>query len=460
MTLSTQAKLFLSHFLAIILVSGSIGTYFYHGAIEALRESLQARLKYSAALLQGAFEPDLLDTLRVPADRDSTVYRQYLLKLRELQASNPDIAFLYIMRLEPQQAVHFVLDSDPDKPAQPGQIYETVNRDLLSGFQRPSVDAEITTDAWGSFLSGYAPVLGAEGRYLIGIDMRADEVREKLRTLQVTGVSSLLISLLLAFVFSHWLSKGMRLRIERLHRRCVEASLSARLEPVRGDELDQLGATLDQMLEQLHRHHHELEHQVSERTRALKEANRQLRHEIEERTRIGRILEETARTDYLTQLMNRRAMAERLQAEVARVERGGAPFSLVLIDIDHFKNINDNFGHDVGDEVLKSLSRAFAGHVREQDIVARWGGEEFLLLLPSTGERSAAEQAERLRQLLDRGEVRVSRYSQALTASFGVCEYTAGEGIKALLKKADVALYRAKVSGRNRVMTTGMLVAS
>jgi diguanylate cyclase (GGDEF)-like protein len=144
-------------------------------------------------------------------------------------------------------------------------------------------------------------------------------------------------------------------------------------------------------------------------------------------------------------------MAQQLQNEVARLERSEGSFSLVLVDIDHFKNINDQFGHDIGDEVLKALALAFNACVREQDLVSRWGGEEFLILLPNTARTDAVEQAERLRQLLDSEQLKIDRYPHRVTASFGVSEYHQGQSIESVLKQADVALYQAKAQGRNRV---------
>jgi len=166
---------------------------------------------------------------------------------------------------------------------------------------------------------------------------------------------------------------------------------------------------------------------------------------------IALLLEETARTDFLTKLINRRAMHRFLQNEIARFGRTGGTFSLVLVDIDYFKNINDQFGHDIGDEVLIALSRVFESAVREQDIVSRWGGEEFLILLPATAQADAFEQAERLRQLLDSDSLQIERYPHRITASFGVCEFNPEENLEFLLKQADIALYKAKAMERNQV---------
>ncbi len=453
MTFSTRQKLFFSHFLAIVLVSGSIGSYFYQSAIDSLLGSLQTRLQYSAALLSRSVSPATLDQIVTVADKDSAAYRDGVLLLRELVGSNPDIAFIYVMRRDGEQ-VRFVLDSDPEDPAQPGEIYVVDAPALLQGFSVPSCDRELIRDKWGTFMSGYAPIAGSDGRYAIGIDMRADEVEQKLNTLRRTGILSLVLSIVMAFLFGHLLSRNFLKRIDALHRRCLTLAQGDEPSPIStGDELAQLTVTFDHMIDRVQRHHAELEQRVAQRTAELQTSNTQLQNEIVERERMAQLLEQTARTDFLTQLINRRAMAQRMQNEVARIERAGGTCSLVLVDIDHFKNINDQFGHDIGDEVLKALARAFQAAVREQDVVARWGGEEFLLLLPNTNEAEAVEQAERLRQLLDSDLLQINRYPHRVTASFGVSEYSGGLSVESLLKQADVALYQAKAQGRNRVCT-------
>ncbi len=453
MTFSTRQKLFFSHFLAIVLVSGSIGSYFYNSAIESLITSLQTRLQYSAALLSRAVQPADLDKVLDSSDKNSMAYKKGVKLLRELAASNPDIAFIYVIRKDGER-IRFVLDSDPDNPAEPGEIYDVNAPALIAGFTTPSCDRELIRDKWGTFMSGYAPIAGSDGHYAIGIDMRADEVEQKLNTLRHTGIFSLLLSVLMAMLFGHLLSRNFLRRIDVLHKQCIALGhLDEEFPRVKGDELTQLSATFGVMMSRLQQSQAELEHRVNERTAELKAANAQLQNEVSERARIAQLLEETARTDFLTKLLNRRAMSQQLHSEIARAERCEGKFSVVLVDIDHFKNINDQFGHDIGDEVLKALSRAFDRSVREQDTVSRWGGEEFLILLPNTELHDAVEQAERLRALLDSDQLSIPRYPHRVTASFGVSEYRAGSTMEALLKHADVALYEAKAQGRNRVLT-------
>ncbi|GAA6755424.1 GGDEF domain-containing protein [Thermus thalpophilus] len=157
-----------------------------------------------------------------------------------------------------------------------------------------------------------------------------------------------------------------------------------------------------------------------------------------------RFWREQALTCTLTGLPNRRAFELALSREISRTERYGTPFSLVLVDLDHFKKINDTLGHDYGDELLLRVARLLVDQVRREDMVARWGGEEFALLLPSTRAEDAQRLAERLRQAIE-------AQSLGVTASFGVAEYMFGEEEESLFRRADQALYRAKNLGRNRV---------
>lgn len=156
-----------------------------------------------------------------------------------------------------------------------------------------------------------------------------------------------------------------------------------------------------------------------------------------------------AHTDALTGLPNRRALGERLRRELERVNRYERTFSVVLLDIDHFKNVNDLYGHQLGDRVLKVVGELLGVHLRNVDTAGRWGGEEFLLLLPELPLGPAHEVTERFRQCL---ETHTFPHGEPLTASFGVAEVKPGESLESLLARADQALYEAKAQGRNRVM--------
>lgn len=157
-----------------------------------------------------------------------------------------------------------------------------------------------------------------------------------------------------------------------------------------------------------------------------------------------------ATTDSLTGIANRREFTAILVNEVARAKRYNSPLSLVMYDIDYFKRVNDSFGHDVGDYVLQELTHLVQKNIRSVDVVARWGGEEFMLLMPQVDLQAATVAAEKLRLAID--HCHFDRVNH-LTVSFGVVTFEPGDELNLLLKRADDALYQAKQNGRNRVET-------
>jgi diguanylate cyclase (GGDEF)-like protein len=162
------------------------------------------------------------------------------------------------------------------------------------------------------------------------------------------------------------------------------------------------------------------------------------------------VCEEAAFTDHLTGLANRRRFERQLEREVARMGRYGHPFSLLMIDIDSFKDLNDSFGHDAGDEAIRRLSKVLREGTRGIDLAARVGGEEFAVLLVETRKEGGFEVAERLRAAIKVLEIPNGRH---ITASFGVAECpTDAQTAADVWKAADVALYEAKRNGRDRVV--------
>lgn len=168
--------------------------------------------------------------------------------------------------------------------------------------------------------------------------------------------------------------------------------------------------------------------------------------------RIEHLLEVSA-TDAMTGLFNRSHMLSSLEREFKRFERSGEPLSCIMIDIDHFKNINDTYGHSFGDKILVTFAELLGASIRDSDILGRYGGEEFLCLVPSTDLEGACALAEKLRLAIESKVFAVSFFNLELTASFGVSSSSLAEvtGPDQLLQWSDRALYRAKQSGRNRV---------
>jgi len=159
-------------------------------------------------------------------------------------------------------------------------------------------------------------------------------------------------------------------------------------------------------------------------------------------------LTELVRTDTLTGIANRLKIDEGLNLELARFDRTHEPFSVILLDIDHFKLVNDNYGHHIGDQILQSIADILKQNIRAYDLAGRWAGEEFLVICPSTTHDGISSLAEHLR-LAIMNNIPESLPSQ--TASFGVATVQPGDSVEDLIRRADEALYRAKKGGRNRV---------
>ena len=183
--------------------------------------------------------------------------------------------------------------------------------------------------------------------------------------------------------------------------------------------------------------------------------------DITERVLLTDRLEQMARTDPLTGLSNRRVLVEAAEAEFKRCKRAGGMFALLMIDIDHFKRVNDVYGHEGGDQALISLANIFSASVRETDLVARYGGEEFVFLLTNTAETGAAEMSERLRASVESNVTDLGGQTLTVTISIGVSSFSrADEDWFDVMRRADQALYEAKASGRNQVRTKPRVLES
>jgi diguanylate cyclase (GGDEF)-like protein len=163
----------------------------------------------------------------------------------------------------------------------------------------------------------------------------------------------------------------------------------------------------------------------------------------------NRKIAELAYRDPLTGLANRRTLEETLAREIERGNRLGVPLAAIMMDIDHFKSINDRYGHAMGDRVLQSVAGQVSRHARPYDIVARYGGEEFLIIMPGCTLEQGLSAAERFRRLI--WEMRVEGLNERVSASFGVAVLFPGQSSNDWIHRTDQAMYRAKQNGRNRV---------
>jgi len=186
----------------------------------------------------------------------------------------------------------------------------------------------------------------------------------------------------------------------------------------------------------------QLEQRVYERTQSLTDAIRTLHKKEDEITHL-------MLTDLLTNLPNRRHFEQEAKREFKRSERQHSDLCVAIFDIDHFKEINDDFGHNMGDMVMKRLAQCLNDTLRESDFCARWGGDEFVILFIDSNRQTALKLAERLRQSVE--SLKFKQLEQGISISLGISQHHAGDSLEQLMHRADQALYEAKSQGRNQI---------
>ena len=186
--------------------------------------------------------------------------------------------------------------------------------------------------------------------------------------------------------------------------------------------------------------------------RKLLAANEQIERQKEELSLAYQKLDLISREDPLTKLSNRRDFIEKFSDEIHRFERKRGSFSILLADIDDFKTINDNHGHDCGDTILVQIAQLIRSAVRKLDCVARWGGEEFILMLPDTPLEGALKVAEDIRERIQNSRFRFNDITLSITTSIGVCPFVEGMDRDICIANADKALYQGKRLGKNKVI--------
>ncbi len=305
--------------------------------------------------------------------------------------------------------------------------------------------------AWPRFVS--APVQrGARVGTLVAVmDVSraqniAHDSNARLKSVTLGAALLLLVGLLLALHVE--LVRPVRTMLE-VAQRMVSGDFSGRARVLGGGEVRELAASLNDAARLLRKTHVALEGAVLDRTMALENKNDEL-------ARANEALEKLALTDALTGLPNRRYLEQALAFEVTRQKRQKRPFSLLMIDVDHFKSFNDQNGHPAGDEVLKNVAQILSQSLRKSDVVARVGGEEFVVLLLDTALPLARVAAEKVRAAVEshaftHGE---TQPGGRLTISLGLASYPMhGAEAQAVLAASDRGLYVAKLTGRNRVGT-------
>lgn len=172
---------------------------------------------------------------------------------------------------------------------------------------------------------------------------------------------------------------------------------------------------------------------------------------VEELESINEIRSIEARTDFLTGLYNRRFIDQYIMSQIYEAGLSGRTFSILLLDIDHFKSVNDRYGHDTGDIVLQKAARVFHASIRSSDVIGRFGGEEFLIILPETNVDSAYKMAKRIQRKINNCEIQVHKHCINFTVSIGITEWEKNDHFNDLYRRVDEALYEAKKT-RNTIV--------
>lgn len=420
----------------LVVTVGSLFNFTYcRYAEEALFTEVGESLANIAKSIASQIDADAHNSLKTCKDEHSAAYKDIKLMLEHAKSANPDIRYVYTMRPTDKRMVwEFVVDAeeDPDLVSHIGDKYPVSNcPDLRAGLGGPTHDQRITHDRWGDRISGYAPIRDDNGRSvgIVGIDMSVDELTERMSMLHSVGTALISISAALSMLLAAILVRAMILPIRRFIVRLNNAArgdLETLVDDRRQDEIGEVAKTFNKLLATL-----------KLKDKMLREMN----------------------TDYLTGLYTHRYFQRVLTDKMGMAQEHGGCISLIMLDLDRFKLVNDSFGHMAGDELLRQLAVILSTNIDDTSLLARYGGEEFAILLPNSSREKAVEVAEKLRRVVGQhnfeitlrtDDGKVNTKSLGATISMGVACYPDHCADKdGLIKAADIALYQAKRSGRD-----------
>lgn len=430
----------------ICLFTWLIGSFLlYQGASRALRQEVREHVKAIAVTAALQINPRDHETIRTRVDEHKSAYQRLKQTLVRVRNANHGIRYVYTLRKSDRpNTLQFVVDaeSDPKNISHVGDLFSDKSYpELQKAFHGPNVDKEATADKWGTWLSGYAPILDSSGRAvaIVGVDLSVDQLAREESLLRSVAVRNVCITLMVAALLSLLFTRSL---IKRLHifkhatHRVKHGDLDFQLQMHHDDEFGDFAKSFNRMID------------------GLKDSRE-------------RILEQ-ATQDYLTGLYNHMHFHERLSIELERAERYGSSLCLLMLDVDRFKSINDTLGHPIGDSLLWQLASVLKENLRSIDIAARYGGDEFTVILPEQSEADGLVAAERLRNAVEK-TVFYARSLRDLiddpctgeeihiTATIGLASYPTHQLRRdGLIMAADIALCRAKHVARNSVCSYGI----
>lgn len=426
-----------------LVVSLATNGILYRGAKQSLRGEVRSKIEGIAGTAALQVDPELHNSIRADAGESSEAYRKVKVVLAAIRKANPGICHIYTARKTDKLNVwQTVVDAGADSTGvlRGGEKFDVRKRPRMRGaLFRPCSDEQPTRDAGGFYLSAYAPIRDESGRVeaVLGIDMFLEDLRTKGSPLRQAAYNNFLFALLLASVLSLLVT---RILVKRVHtftdaaERIRQGDLNFQIPASGSDEISTFADAFNGMIGSL-------------------------KHSRE------RLMEQSTK-DFLTGLFNHMYFHERLAAEIERAERYGHNLCLLILDLDRFKSINDNFSHPVGDSILRQLAEVLKESIRSIDVAARYGGDEFAIILPETDEQTGLQAAERIRsdveshlfyavpqeEFIAGNPTLNSHKTISITMTAGIACYPDHHSTReGLVMAADIALCRAKHVARNSV---------
>ena len=423
-SLASKVFLICSSLALIVTIGGSI--VLYKEACYSLRQEVRARLMGIASTAALQIDGEHHKQIRTKEDANTPEYKKLKETLIAIRDANPDVRFVYTMRKTNDKNTLLIImdiEEDPQYSSHIGDEYDITDcPEILNGFNGPAADRNPVNDKWGKFISGYAPIRDKNGNVdaIIGIDMALPQLIKEERLIKAAAIKTIVIALLLSILLSWIITKNVLNKVRVFTDaadRVKNGDLDFRLQVKSKDEIGQFAETFNHMMTGL---------------------------------------QQTIK-DFLTGVYNHMYFQERLASELERAERYNHSLCLLIFDLDRFKSINDTLGHPAGDSILRQLANVIKANVRSIDIVARYGGDEFAIILPESSIETGKEIAERLRVAVEENEFYIdagesSTKTIRASITIGLAAYPDHHHTReGLVMAADIALCRAKHVRRNSV---------